>query len=224
MTTILLIRHADVHNPGDVLYGRLPRFRLSADGVRQAEATAEALAGETLAAIYTSPMLRARQTARIIARHHPDAPLRAARALIEVRTGWEGTPWTELDRDTNLYDPPKRPDDENIVDIADRMGRFLRLLAGRHAGRIVACVSHGDPIIIARVLFEGGPLTLAGIRPPEYPERASVTRLRLTPDGALEGVEYASPAQHLVTPYQAAKREVPAEASGEAPPGSAGRP
>ena len=32
-----LVRHGEVHNPRSVMYGRLPRFRLSAHGVRQAE-------------------------------------------------------------------------------------------------------------------------------------------------------------------------------------------
>ncbi len=36
-TTILLVRHAEVHNPERVLYGRQPNFRLSEYGVRQAE-------------------------------------------------------------------------------------------------------------------------------------------------------------------------------------------
>ena len=69
-TTILLVRHADVHNPADVVYGRLPRFGLSSVGREEATRTAATLAGEPLAAIYSSPQLRARQTAETIAAHH----------------------------------------------------------------------------------------------------------------------------------------------------------
>src|SRR5688500_10709904 len=37
MTTLLLVRHAEVYNPDQILYGRLPRFRLSDVGQQQAE-------------------------------------------------------------------------------------------------------------------------------------------------------------------------------------------
>ena len=67
-TDILFIRHAEVMNPDNVFYARLARFKLSEQGLKDAEAAAAALAEEPLAAIYTSPMLRAKQTARIIAR------------------------------------------------------------------------------------------------------------------------------------------------------------
>jgi probable phosphoglycerate mutase len=213
-THILLIRHADVHNPDQIVYGRLPRFRLSEDGRAQAEATARALADEPLAAVYTSPMLRARQTAKIIARYHPEAPLRQSRFLIEIGTSWQGTRWAEIGRDANLLDPPKAPGDETMEGVGDRMEAFVRRLLKRHAGGRVACVSHGDPVMIARVRLEGKPLSLETLRTPEYPERASVTRLIFRPDGSLAAVSYTSPAHDLITPYEALKEEAPSEASG----------
>jgi broad specificity phosphatase PhoE len=39
--TVHLLRHGEVHNPGRVLYGRLPGFKLSELGERQAMAAAE---------------------------------------------------------------------------------------------------------------------------------------------------------------------------------------
>ena len=50
-TTIWLARHGEVHNPGNVLYGRLPRMRLTPEGRRQAQALADFLAPRKLAAI-----------------------------------------------------------------------------------------------------------------------------------------------------------------------------
>ena len=213
-TTILLIRHADVHNPDQIVYGRLPRFRLSEDGLAQAAATARALAHEAIAAIYTSPMLRARQTANAIARQHPGIPVRVSRFLQEIQTSWQGTPWAEIGADQNLYEPLLNPGDETMEDVADRMELLIRRLARRHEGQTVACVSHGDPIAIAKVRLQNRPLTLATIREPEYPERASVTRLVFHPEGAVD-IRYESPAQHLIKPYEYLKKEAPAEASGE---------
>ncbi len=214
-TTILLIRHADVHNPEQILYGRLPRFRLSEDGQRQAEMTAEALAAAPVAAIYTSPMLRARQTAKIIARHLPDVPVHVSKLLQEVQTSWQGTRWAEIGADANLYEPRRNPGDESMDDVGDRVERFVRQLLNRHAGETVVCVSHADPVMIGRVRMEGKPLNLKTIRTGDYPERASVTRLLFAADGSLAEVRYESPAQELIKPYEYLKEEAPAEASGD---------
>ena len=85
------MRHGEVHNPRAIFYGRMPRFRLSEAGRRQAEAAADYLAGAPLAAIYTSPLLRARQTAAIIQRAQQEAgrrvPAKVLSWLLEVRIG-----------------------------------------------------------------------------------------------------------------------------------------
>ena len=43
-TTIQVVRHTEVHNPQRVLYGRLPDYRLSDHGLKQAGRLAEFLA------------------------------------------------------------------------------------------------------------------------------------------------------------------------------------
>ncbi len=70
-TTLYFVRHGHVYNPQQIIYARLPRFRLSDEGVQQAILAAAVLKDVHPAAIYTSPMLRARQTAGYIAREHP---------------------------------------------------------------------------------------------------------------------------------------------------------
>ena len=70
--------HVDAtqHNPKQVYYGRLPRFKLSTRGQRQAKEAATAIASSShahphgLKALYASPMLRARQTARCVEQAH----------------------------------------------------------------------------------------------------------------------------------------------------------
>src|SRR5919204_1343904 len=91
MTTIWLARHGEVHNPGELLYGRLPRIRLSPEGQRQAQALAELLKPRPIEAVYSSPMLRARKTAELIAAQH-NTRVRLDRNLLEIRTGWQGEP------------------------------------------------------------------------------------------------------------------------------------
>src|SRR4030081_978457 len=96
-TTVWLARHGEVHNPGNVLYGRLPRVRLTAEGRRQAMALANFLRPRPLVAIYSSPMLRARRTAELSLHAHPALQrVRIDSDLQEVRTSWEGEPLAAL--------------------------------------------------------------------------------------------------------------------------------
>ena len=188
-TTILLVRHADVHNPQRLFYGRLPRFRISELGKRQAAFLAEHLAGVPFAAVYSSPMLRARQTAEILAQRH-GLKVRRAEPLIEVRTGWMGSVETLIPPVINLYEPPHSPGDETIQEVWTRVDRFIRLLVKRHRGQTVACVSHGDPVVIAHAGYTGLPLVVASIRGGFYPQKCSTTELVFPYGGGQPRVTY----------------------------------
>src|SRR5438552_15005831 len=134
-TILHFVRHTDVHNPRDILYGRLPRFRLSDLGLKQAEATAEALAEEPIAAFYSSPRLRARQTARIIAAPHPGARVRLTRLLDEVRTSWQGRPHSELEAHRfDFYRRRLHPTDEYLEEVWARVRKFVQRVRKRHPG------------------------------------------------------------------------------------------
>ena len=63
-TTVHMLRHGEVHNPGAVLYGRLPGFRLSEDGQQMARDAAEALQDRDITVVIASPLQRAQETAR----------------------------------------------------------------------------------------------------------------------------------------------------------------
>lgn len=191
---IFFVRHGEVHNPGAIFYGRLPRFRLSALGERQAEAAARVLAREPLAAIYTSPLLRARQTGRIIAREHQAIPVKTTQAILEIRSQLQGTATATLDAaGWNFYEPRLHDDDETIADIAARIERFCRLIEHRHPGRAVVAVTHGDILAIARARFSGWPLALASIRGAVYPGTASILRVTFGPGLLVSDVQYGQP-------------------------------
>jgi probable phosphoglycerate mutase len=146
VTTLHLIRHGEVHNPRGIFYGRLPRYRLGPDGRAQAKAAAALLASEPVTAIYCSPMLRARQTAAVIAAALPGAGLRVSRRLNEVRVPLEGRPLEEgARRNWDIY-TGNRPPYESPADVLARMLRFVAACRRRHAAQTVAAVTHGDPI------------------------------------------------------------------------------
>jgi len=60
-TVISFVRHGEVYNPDSIFYGRLSGFRLSDKGNYQAVKAAETLNASRLAAIFSSPLLRARR-------------------------------------------------------------------------------------------------------------------------------------------------------------------
>ena len=66
MNKIYLLRHGEVHNPDKILYGRLPRYKLSKEGIQAIKKVGQKLKNKKINHIYTSPLLRARQTAGII--------------------------------------------------------------------------------------------------------------------------------------------------------------
>lgn len=168
-----------MHNPADVLYGRLPRFRLSARGRGQADQVARFLSTRTLAAVYTSPLLRARQTASALTQYHPGLKVRVTRNLLEVKTSFQGEPNSILKPGFSFYEPKRDEEDESMEDVWLRMRKFLASVARAHPGQAVAAVSHGDPITILRVGLLGLPLTSRALHSVVYAERASVTQVVL---------------------------------------------
>jgi broad specificity phosphatase PhoE len=180
MTTIIFVRHADVYNPRDILYGRLPRFGLSELGLKQATVTAAVLAPMQVTAFYTSPMLRARQTSKIIADKHPGVPVHTTRLLTEVLTGWQGRPHSDLDEiGFNFYDSPLRPEDERLPDVWQRILRFVQGMRHKYPEGTIVAVTHGDLFALARAGYIGLPIEIGSIRLPHpYPGKGGLLRLK----------------------------------------------
>ena len=183
-TRVLFVRHGLVHNPSGVIYGRMPRMRLSEQGQLDVDRTARFLALLSVEAIYTSPLLRARQSAALIGAAHPGAPIRQLAWLIEVRTSWQGEARTAQEAIQNFtyYDPPRHESDETIHDVFERMDRALRHVIKRHPGQTVVCVSHGDPIKILGIPYSGKDLDVKSVLAPDPPE-ASVAAFQFLETG-----------------------------------------
>src|SRR5688572_25359744 len=116
-STILFVRHTEVHNPAEVLYGRLPRFDLSETGRAHADRVAAFLAAWPVLLVVSSPLLRARRVARIIACRHPGVSVRTSGLLNEVGSAWHGTPFRDFPPAFNTYDNRRHPDDESMEQI-----------------------------------------------------------------------------------------------------------
>jgi broad specificity phosphatase PhoE len=190
-----LARHGEVHNPGNILYGRLPRVRLTPEGRRQAVAIARELRPRPLQAIYSSPMLRARKTAQAVLNVHPELKrVRIDRDLLEVRTTWQGEPLAALERiDWDFYTNPRGPEDESLQAIFVRMRRWLDRMLRRHAGGEVVGVSHGDPILVLVGSLSGLPLDPRKIFPRPYIEPGVMYCMRFDGSRALLDIKLLTP-------------------------------
>jgi probable phosphoglycerate mutase len=152
-TVVLLVRHGQTPTTGARLPGRAPGLHLAEEGQRQAEAVARRLAGlRRLAAVYATPLERARETALPIARAHGLA-VRIERGLADCDTGaWTGRSlgrlrrrreWAIVQRHPSGF---RFPDGESFVEMLARMAGALARIVERHRGGTVVVVSHADPI------------------------------------------------------------------------------
>src|ERR1043166_3642082 len=99
MTIFHLLRHGQHDLGGGVLAGRMPGVGLSARGRAEIAAVAERLAGDTVAALYSSPLQRTRESAEIIAARL-GLPLALHDDLIELDFGeWTGTTFDAIRND-----------------------------------------------------------------------------------------------------------------------------
>lgn len=152
-TTVLLVRHGQTATTGRVLPGRAPGLHLSDDGRRQAEAAAQRIAKlKRVAAVYASPLERARETAMPIARIRSLA-LRIERGLLELDVGsWTGSrldrlskrpEWTTVQRYPSGF---RFPEGESFVEMQARVTAAVARMVEHHRGGVVVAVSHADPI------------------------------------------------------------------------------
>lgn len=151
-TTIVLVRHATTAATGKRLGGWTPGVHLDEGGVAQAEAAAQRLASSTVAAVYSSPLERTQDTARIIARPH-QLRVRTRRGLGEVDYGdWTDKPLGQLRRRklwAVIQATPSRvtfPGGESIRGAQARAVDATETLADQHPGETIVCVSHADVI------------------------------------------------------------------------------
>lgn len=162
--TLFLIRHAAHDHLGKVLSGRLPGIALGPAGRDQAARLAATLAPLRFAAIETSPVQRARETAAAIAAGR-DIAVSLAPALDEVDFGaWTGRSFAELDGDrdwrrwNDARGSARAGGGETMAEAQARIVAHLAAVARRHAGGAVALVGHCDMIRAAIAHYLALPL------------------------------------------------------------------
>ena len=188
LTRIVAIRHGETAwNVDTRIQGQLD-VPLNDKGLWQARRLAQALADEGIAAVYSSDLQRALQTAQAV----------AAACALEVVTDtglrerafgvFEGLTWAEIERDHPAESERWRrrePDfgpagGEVLTDFYARCVACVTTLAARHPGEVVAMVAHGG---VLDCLYRAA--TRLDLRAPRSWQlgNASINRLLHTPQG-----------------------------------------
>ena len=148
---IYLLRHGEVAQADPRRFIGHLDVPLSAHGEAQCHAQARRLSGLTIAALYTSDLMRARRSGEIIGRPHGLTPTLVP-DLREIAMGrWEGLTADQIrQREPDAFaDWMARigefpfPDGESVPDLVARVGPAFDAIVAKAAGAAVAIVAHG---------------------------------------------------------------------------------
>lgn len=148
-TRLVVLRH------GETDHNAQGRFQGHADipinelGRRQAEAARMRLGARHFDAVYSSPLVRAVETARIV---RPGAEILVDERLMEINVGsWAGLTWAEIQAQMPDYEQKyadgvdfrRSPEGETLAEVVERGRPALLEIAERHEDETVLIVSHG---------------------------------------------------------------------------------
>jgi ribonuclease H / adenosylcobalamin/alpha-ribazole phosphatase len=187
-TRLLLLRHGQTEHSAQRRYSGRADLTLTELGQRQAAAAATRLAStDGVVAVVTSPLLRARHTAKPVA----DAlgvPLNVHDGLIETDFGaWEGLTFAEAHaRDPELHarwltdTSIAPPGGESMDAVHRRVRRVCDQLIAEHGAATLVVVSHVTPIkSLLRMALDAGPSLLHRL----HLDVASLSMAEFYPDG-----------------------------------------
>jgi broad specificity phosphatase PhoE len=148
MSKIILVRHGKTDwNQELRIQGGSSNTLLNKEGRYQAEKLAIRLSRRNIQAIYSSPLKRALETARLIARHY-DIEVVIEKSLREIEAGvMEGLTSAELGvrfsdlltRDGVSY---KVPEGESLIDLQQRSWKCIQRINRVHVASEIVVVSH----------------------------------------------------------------------------------
>ena len=162
MTRILLARH------GETDWNRVGRWQGHADpplndaGRGQAAELAERLAGDGIAAIYSSDLRRASQTARVVADRLGLAVVEDA-GLREIDVGsWSGLTRAEVEQGfpegyARWLEGEIGHDGETREELTERVVGAVERMAAQHPDDTILAVTHGGAIRALRRYADGDP-------------------------------------------------------------------
>jgi len=141
---LIITRHGETEeNKEGIIQGHLPGH-LSETGIQQAKKVALRLKDEKIDFIYSSDLDRASDTAKEIAKFHPDIPIEFVKDLREKFLGeWQGKSKKELGFTTNTSVAGIFPKDgETSEELFNRASNFLHKILSKHLNDTVLFAGH----------------------------------------------------------------------------------
>lgn len=151
MSTIYLVRHCQYENPRDILPGRLP-VELSQEGLKEANLLKDFFKEKNIATIFSSGVLRCKQTAQIISDNA--IPIKYDQRLLETFFAYQGF-WRNDPQECYVH--VEELGGESRADVLARMKKFWESLEFDSKENYLIC-SHGDPLYFLYQFLSGSPL------------------------------------------------------------------
>lgn len=166
-TTLYVTRHGETdYNRDHIMQGSGVNTSLNETGRAQAEALAERLSDARIDAVYASTLIRARETAKIVAAPHEPIPYAYLDDLKEISWGvYEGTQPTK-ERKVAMQSIKEKwrsgqvdlpvEGGESPRQVERRARRAVDIIMEAHAGQHVLVVTHGRymRIMLASLLYD----------------------------------------------------------------------
>jgi len=168
MTILWLVRHGQTDwNLQARWQGQAPDAPgLNETGFAQARSARDQLKDVSFDAVYSSPILRSRQTAELVAEPHGLTIIFEPR-LREINLGiWEGMLSTDIEAkypqemERRAHDPfhSHAPQGESISEVAERVVAATDEIAKKHVNQSVLVVAHGVSLAVIFCKANGIPL------------------------------------------------------------------
>lgn len=167
MVELYLIRHAEsMGNVQEFFQGSLD-VDISPKGLKQLEELKERFMCIKLDRIYTSPLIRAVKTARIV-NFYQHLDLIRMPELVEINAGdFQGKRWSDLPTlfPKEYYDWKENqekfqsPNGESMKDVYNRMVLAMNKIITENIGKTIAVISHGCAIKTYQCYLKNEPLS-----------------------------------------------------------------
>ncbi len=178
---VIFVRHGEAQNNvlGTIASGP-NNIALTEHGRTQVSALAKKLSKEKIAAVYSSPITRTKETAAILA-NALGQEVRVDERLIEIQFGVMDRK-TETEYHAFFANEAERwtkspQGGENWTDVRARMLAFFREIDAKHRGETVVVVTHGDPLFVIDVAVHNIPIE--GQHEYRYPKYGTATEITL---------------------------------------------
>jgi broad specificity phosphatase PhoE len=162
-TTIHLVRHGHHGLLGRLLCGRMAGVAIDQCGREEIAGCAELLQPPP-SVVQSSPQLRARQSADILAARFRKT-VEIAAAIDEIELGdWTARRFDELDQDPAWHcwnaqrGTARPPGGESMYELQSRVVGHIERLRSECSGETIVLVSHAEPIRAAILHYENVPL------------------------------------------------------------------